>query len=210
MNDRSLTLTALLAVVMMSVGCDNDQPATPSAGGAKPAGAASASGLPDSLLLADKPDAVTPVTALRKSAKVGDTVAVRGYVGGSVDPFVPSRAILTVVDATLANPCVSDDGHCQTPWDYCCNLDDAIANMASVRVTDANGKVVRSGLRGFGGLDAHSEVIVVGKVAAVSDRNLTIDATGLWIGDVVRAGQVPAGTSHEHDDHEARDQAEHG
>ena len=115
MNKRSHLIVATLCVALLAVsGCQKSNESESTSSGAD-------SGLPASLFLAEAPTGVAPIATLKETAREGDTVTVRAIVGGKLKAYVTDRAVMTVIDVSVDNPCVSDDDHCHTPWDYCCN-----------------------------------------------------------------------------------------
>ncbi len=76
-------------------------------------------GLPANLLLAAKPDGAKDVFDAKQAAKEGDTIVIRGKIGGSKDPFVDGRAVFTLADPTKIIECSKREGDtCTTPEDY--------------------------------------------------------------------------------------------
>lgn len=137
-------------------------------------------GIPQDLLLETEPAGARGVAELLTSSAVGDEVVVAGWIGGSGSPLVAERAVMTVVDASVYNKCRAEEC-CETPWDYCCALEEAQAQMVSVRVVDAAGKIVPQGFEGFGGIDASRQVTVRGKISTLAEGVLVVDATGVWV-----------------------------
>lgn len=181
----SKRMSGILSAIFLAAavtGCDDasdtaSQPAVPQA-------ARGAQALPADLVLGEAPAGAKDVVAVKGEAKVGDTVVVRGRVGGSPSPLVEGRASFQLIDASLkacgeGNP----DDKCETPWDFCCEDPKAIAaHSASIQVVGADGRPMRSGLKGVGGLKPLSEVTVKGTVAQGSDSGaLVINATGLHV-----------------------------
>ncbi len=117
------------------------------------------------------------VVEAKAGAKPGETVVVRGRIGGNASPFVNGRAMFTIVDAAvLACSDVPGDG-CATPWDYCCEpASDIARNAATVRVVGGDGEVLRASLKGQGGLGELATVLVRGKVAQNDGMVLVLDA----------------------------------
>ena len=144
------------------------------------------SGLPDSVFLAEAPEGVRTITALKASAKEGDEVVVRVVVGGTEDPIVKGRASAAIIDASIENPCLSEDDHCPIPWDYCCTpQENRTANLATLRVTDETGAVLKADLEPR--IKPLTTLVVKGIVGPRPDEQvLTIDATGIYIEDGVR------------------------
>jgi hypothetical protein len=169
---------ALAGVVV--VGCDE----RPRSNGGQSAAPANAEALPASLALAEAPAGAQDVLAVRKEAKEGDAVVVRGRVGGSRSPFVEGHASMQIVDPSLK---ACGEGtpmdECKTPWDFCCSDSNEIAgHSASVQVIGADGKPLRASLQGFAGLKPLSKVTVKGVVAKSADSGaLVINATGVHV-----------------------------
>lgn len=177
--------TALLSILLLGVllivpaGCER-QASTPQAGGNA---AGSTATLPASLFAATAPEDARDVSEARKSKiNEGDIVTLRGVIGGSRQPFVPGRAVFTLMGSAL-KPCNEIPGdNCGTPWDYCCERrSDITANSATIRVVDAKGDPVRIDVKGQHGVKELSEVIVTGKVSAVESGVLVVDATSIHV-----------------------------
>jgi len=135
--------------------------------------------LPAELFQAAAPAEAKALSEVRPSAKVGDIVSFRGYVGGRVEPFVEGRSMFLVADAVQAAACV-DDMSCSTPWDSCCTASDVIAaNSATIQVVDVEGQVLKTGLNGKGGLAPGATVTVTGKVREAGDGAFIVDASGI-------------------------------
>ena len=172
-----------IALVAFVIGCDDRDTgahqATPT-----PAQASSADALPANLVVPEAPAGARDVVTLKKEAKAGDEIVVRGRVGGSVSPFVDGRASLQLIDTSLkacGEGTAMDD--CKTPWDYCCDdPKEVAAHSASVQVVGADGKPLRVGLQGVGGLKPLSVVTVKGTVAKAPDSGLVVNATAIHVG----------------------------
>jgi hypothetical protein len=138
----------------------------------------SSSDLPERFYLAESPPGAVDVGAAHASARDGDTVVVRGAVGGSESPFVEGLAAFTIVDPALKS-CVGDGMNCPTPWDYCC-VDPVTlsANGATVELRQ-DGQLLAASPRGFHGLEPLVTVLVQGTARRDAQGNLTIVATGL-------------------------------
>lgn len=103
---------------------------------------------------------------------------------GRKDPFVAGRAMLVLGDPAKLTSCdIKDCSECPTPWDVCCDDPDDIKNFtATVQVLDADGKLIKQGLKGNHGIKELSQLIVTGTVAEGSNAdNLLINATGIFI-----------------------------
>ena len=171
----------LAVIVSLFHGCDSGNKTPPRAsGGADGASAA----LPPALFLKSAPANAKDVGELLPAAKPGETVVIRGVIGGSEEPFVNHRAIMTIADRKLKSCAdMGDKDHCKTPWDYCCEPRESLkVNLASVQVVGADGKVVKADLKGQGGLDPLRKVVIEGKVAPESTKDaLVINATGVFV-----------------------------
>jgi len=181
--NRILAL-ALLPVLTLAA-CDKPAATTTtsstSSSATSPAAAAT-SILPASLFLTTAPADAKEVKAAKADAKVGDTITLHGRIGGSVNPFVDSRAVFTLMDMALPACNDNPDDHCTTPWDYCCETkSDIAANAATIQVTGADGLPLKTGLKGAGNLKELDELIVVGKVTqAEAGKVLVVKADGIY------------------------------
>lgn len=175
----TLTLTVTLSLGLLGCGeSGTDQAGTD--GNRNTPSSADAAAVPAGLFLAEAPEGATPVTELRASAKEGDEVVMHVYVGGSKSPMVAGRSVMTVVDASVNNTCTTEDDHCATPWDYCCDLQDAQKAMATVQVVDADGRPLALDLgNGVGPLALLTVKGTVGK--RVSADALVVNATGIFV-----------------------------
>ncbi|XAL99664.1 hypothetical protein OT109_19055 [Phycisphaeraceae bacterium D3-23] len=137
--------------------------------------------LPDGLFLASAPEGAQTIASLKENASEGDEVVVHVVVGGRMDPLVAGRASAAIIDAGLDNPCTGEDDHCQTPWDYCCTPpEDITANLATLQVVDAEGRVLAADLSDM--FQPMAVLTVRGVVGARPDPQvLTINATGIYI-----------------------------
>lgn len=161
-----------------AAGCDTGSKSPPPSGSS-----AATAALPATLFLKSAPANAREVGELTSSAKPGESVIVRGVIGGSEEPFVNHRAIMTIADRKLKTCADMECGTCKTPWDYCCEPRESLrANMASVQVVDADGRVMKADLKGQGGLDPMRKVVIEGKVAPESTKDaLVINATGVFV-----------------------------
>jgi hypothetical protein len=143
-----------------------------------------ASGL-QNLLLDTAPEGAVTINALRTSAKVGDSVAFSGKLIGGDPVLIDSRAIMTLGDPAKLTSCdlMGEDDHCQTPWDVCCDdSDDIKQNIVTVQAVDADGRPLKEGFRGLGGIEELSQVVVLGTVAeGSSDENMIVNLSGVYV-----------------------------
>ncbi len=141
--------------------------------------------LPAGFFLRSAPEGkIEELSALKKagSVKAGDSVILRGRVGGSVRPFVAGRAVMTLVGSALKACNEKADDACKTPWDYCCDTrEEILANSATIQVVDDKGQILRTDLKGRRGLGELATVTVVGTVAVAKGQVLVVNATGLHV-----------------------------
>jgi hypothetical protein len=164
-------LMMVSAVAVLGAGGCNRQSGAPEA-------------LPPGLVLSEAPGGAADIAAIRNSAKVGAEVVLRGRVGGNEEPVESGVASFRLVDVSL-KPCTEggEMPKCATPWDYCCDdFDKLQAHSATVRVVNADGRPLRAGMSGIGGLKPLGEVTVKGTVATADEgRPLVIHATGIYV-----------------------------
>jgi len=176
-------LVAAAVLVASATGCE-DRGAVQSGSNPSAQSASAPEALPAGFVLSEAPTGAKDVVALKKDAKPGDEVVLRGRVGGSPSPFVDGRASMQVIDKAL-KACGEGTAmdECKTPWDYCCDdPKEVAAHSASVQVVGADGKPLRAGLKGVGGLKPLSEVTVRGTVAKGADSGvLVVNATGIHV-----------------------------
>ncbi len=133
-------------------------------------------------VIASKP---TPIPQARTQFKAGDSVTLTGLIMGVPDPFVEGRAAFVLGDEGTLTPCdLRDKDKCKTPWDLCCDPASVRqSGTATIQILDANGKPVRTGLKGVNDLKELSRVTVAGVVAANSSQDsFIVNATAIHIG----------------------------
>jgi hypothetical protein len=138
--------------------------------------------LPAGFFAEKQPPNAKDVSEARKAGtmKVGDEVTLRGRIGGSKDPFVAGRAVLTLMGRALKACNENPDDNCSKPWDYCCETKgDILANSVTVQVVDAKGQVLRTDMKGRRGMKELSEIVVVGKVASADGKAVVVNATAV-------------------------------
>ena len=167
-------LILLSAICVLSLSCrdSNDSQAL-----------TSSSGLPDSLFLTAAPTGIQTVSSLKEKASEGDEVVIKAVVGGRNKVFVNNRAVMTVIDAALDNPCTGEDDHCKTPWDYCCTpSDELLPNMTSVQILGPDNRPLAIDLSRIENLKPLTTLVIQGTVGPRADqRTLLINATGIFI-----------------------------
>lgn len=169
----------VVLALLIWAGCEKQAPAPAGADAA----AAPPAKLPEGFFLAAAPADAVELAAAKQAAKAGDAVVVHGRIGGGKDPFVESRAMFTLADMSMKTCSERHGDGCTTPWDYCCEPgENVIANTATVQVVDADGRPLKLGLNGVGGLKPASELIVRGKVSQKPDeKTLVIDAVAVYV-----------------------------
>lgn len=129
------------------------------------------------------PEQVLTVAEARRNPVPGETLAIRGQIGGTVHPFTQGYATFVLADESLVF-CdeMGDADHCPTPWDACCEDPDKLAaSRASVQFLAGNGRPFPFSLKGVAGLKESDALIVTGTVAEGSNPdNLIINANGFY------------------------------
>jgi hypothetical protein len=118
------------------------------------------------------------VLEARQSFKIGESILVKGRIGGIRKPFSEHFSSLVLTDdSTETCERISGDG-CPTPWDACCvGRDKLIAARLTVQIVDEKGRPFEMPLRDVKGLKELDSLRVQGKVAKGSDeKNLMINA----------------------------------
>jgi hypothetical protein len=162
-------------------GCDRDDTASSGTANTNATATAPADAAPVGLILASAPADAKDINALKAAAKEGDEVTLRGRVGGREEPFVDGRAVFQLVDMSIKNCKEIEGDACKTPWDYCCEPDVG-KSSATVQVVGADGKPLKTGLKGVGGLQPLAEVTVKGKVGKTQEgAPLVVNATGIHV-----------------------------
>lgn len=170
---------AMAACLAMGVaGCEKSKP-TDKPTTKAPEQGTTAAVIPASYFAASEPASAKGIDEIKKSAKVGDQVVLRGRIAGRVDPFTQGRAEFMMTDMTLP---VCEDG-CETPWDHCCDDAKTIAShAATVQLVGDDGQVIKASVKGVHGVAPNAELVVVGKVAKLDDAgNMVVDAKQVWV-----------------------------
>ena len=141
---------------------------------------ASSVSLPKGLFVKSLDGAISVVDA--RKLKGGDKVTLKGKVIGASNVFVENRALMIIGDPSVLTSCDEkpEDG-CETPWDVCCDDEKAIkTSTLSVQVLGADGKILKTGLKGKGGLKELSYVVIKGTVSKDSTMDsMTINAESI-------------------------------
>ena len=108
------------------------------------------------------------IAETKPTLAAGDTVTLKGKVMGTMHPFVDGRAAVVIGDDTTINSCdLMPDDHCRTPWDACCVASEILqAGTAMIQIVDAEGQVVKRGLKGIEGMRELSRMRVSGTVVS--------------------------------------------
>lgn len=135
------------------------------------------------LISQEKPANAVTVTALKKTAKVGDKVTFYGQIGGVPAPFVEGRAMMVVADHTQLKACADTCGGCPTPWDFCCEPSDKRqAHTLTVQFLDDNGQLVRESFETLAGVKGNAIAYFTGLVAEGStDTLMTVNLSELYV-----------------------------
>jgi len=168
------TLLAL-ALVFTLISCKKEEQATQSASATE--------SLPAGLFVKAPPAGAVDVVVARKSAKDGERIVIKGWVGGQKEPLAVNRAIMTIADMGLPTCDKTPMDTCETPWDSCCQPPDEIsAKRISVQVVGNDGRPLKTGLRGAGGVTPTKHVVVAGiaKMTPGSD-SLVVEAQQLYV-----------------------------
>lgn len=143
-----------------------------------------ASDLGAALFLDQAPVGALSVAEGRVQLSPGDEAVIEGQIGGTVEPFLTGYAGFILADAEVmfCNE-ISEDDHCPTPWDACCeDIDQLKARRLSVQFIDAGGNPIEGDLRASGQLKELDHVVVVGTVAESSTpENMIIHAQKLAV-----------------------------
>lgn len=138
----------------------------------------------ESIIVKSEPAGAQSITEIRKAVEVGKEITLSGKVMGRKDPFVEGRALLMLGDSAMITSCDLRPGDsCVTPWDVCCDDNDVIkASTATIQVVDANGKLLKEGLKGVNGIKELSQLVVTGTIAEGSNAdNLLVNAKAIYV-----------------------------
>ena len=139
--------------------------------------------LPASLFVTAPPQAPLDIGAAKKSAKDGESIVLRGRIGGQREPLAANRAVMTLADLSLPTCDKTPMKSCDTPWDSCCEPSDVVAaHSVTVQVSRPDGKPLKIGLNGEHGIKPGKEVVVAGTARRLGDENsLTIDVKQIFV-----------------------------
>lgn len=138
------------------------------------------------LFLQDTPGPAQPIAEVVQSAQAGDSVTVSGQIGGTTEPFGEGYALFMLADESLVfcNE-MSDEDHCPTPWDACCEDPDKLRNSrAMIQIIDDAGEVRTQSLKNQAGLRELEPIVLSGTVIrSHADGGLVINARKLYRGE---------------------------
>lgn len=183
-----ISVFAVLIGLALFVGCDRDgnKGASKQQGGEGKPSAASGEALPAGLVLAAAPEGAKDVAATKAEATKDREVVVKGVIAGAKEPIAENRAMFTLADVTLETCDKMPGETCTTPWDACCTEPAKIAAKSmTVQVVGADGKPLKAGLKGVGGIAPLKQVVVKGKVRSADGEGekkvVTLDASGIHV-----------------------------
>ncbi len=136
------------------------------------------------ILLSEEPANAIDIVDMRKTAAPGDPVVFTGKAMGGHDIFLEGRAIMILGDPNKITSCDLNHGeNCSTPWDVCCDDPEIIkSSIVTVQIADADGKPLKTTLKGLGGIKELTSVVVTGQVAKGSNKdNMIVNATGIYV-----------------------------
>lgn len=145
---------------------------------------------------------VKQISTVFADPEPGREVVIGGEVMGRMQPFVEGRAMVVLGDPTKVTPCNRRPGDtCETPWDLCCDSPEAIRSaIATVQFVDGEGKIIKSGLKGFNGIEELTYLTVAGTIADGSNaENLLINAREMFVASESPYKDSPPVSGHGHD-----------
>ena len=130
-------------------------------------------------LLTQAPSNSVDVAAAKRSVTEGQTIVIRGRIGGSANPITLESGVLLLMDPAIP-PCSDNPSDaCVIPWDYCCETPDTkIANTATIQLRDASGTPIALTPTDLAPLDT---LIIIGTVGPRPNKEtLMIYATNIY------------------------------
>jgi hypothetical protein len=176
---RTKTTLALLTTAALALGACGEGGSASDDAGPRSAPPATQATQGASWVLASMPENPRDVADAKADAAEGQTIVVRGRIGGRAEPITADSPVFTIMDPAVPHCGEKDDDHCPIPWDYCCETPESIrANSATVLLVDAEGSPLA--IDPTTELEPLDEVLVVGTVAPRPHADvLTIRATGV-------------------------------
>ena len=105
--------------------------------------------------------------------------------------------MMIVADPSLVScELMSDNDHCDTPEDYCCEDPDKLSHsLATIRFMENDIDVYPFSVEGDHGLETLKYVVVSGKVKDINENGLFIvDANQIWVGGKPHYGDLRSGS----------------
>ncbi len=168
---RHVAVTVAVLIVVFGVGIRANAQAGPVRG-------PDSQSLPPDLFVKQPPPNPVGVGEARQRAEEGKPVVLHGRIGGVAQPFADKYAMFLLADMQLMPPTHS----CASPWDFCSEPREKVqANLATIRVVDATGKLVKVPLQGVQGLKPLGEVVVQGTVAKRDQSVLIVNASTIFV-----------------------------
>ncbi|MBC8309858.1 MAG: hypothetical protein ISR75_06035 [Phycisphaerales bacterium] len=184
-----LLLTTILASILIGCGGTTENKATAPEQVTK---------LPESFFTTERPRDVKDLVEVKKTAKKGDEVTFLSRIGGRKNSsFVPTLSMMIVADPALKScEVMSEEDHCATPEDYCCEDRDLLrAGLGTIRFMDESGDAYPFSVDGDHGLEILKYVVITGKVHDISDNgNFIVDASRVWVGGKPLYSDLRAGS----------------
>lgn len=134
----------------------------------------------------EAPEGARHISEIFADPTPGREIVVSGEIMGRSEPFIDGRAMVVLGDPTKITPCNRIPGDlCPTPWDNCCDDPDVLKkSVATIQFLDEEGKVLKTGLKGFKGIKELSYLTIKGEIAEGSNpNNLLISADSFHITD---------------------------
>jgi hypothetical protein len=162
----------LSATILLLAACKETQTTATPSGDASSADKA----LIETVLKTAPKGEAKPIKDVKATARPGDEVTLTGRIMGNVKPFVEGRAAFIVADSSIITACSDKPGdECETPWDACCDSpEDKKKAIATIQIVNAEGRVLKQGVEGTGGLANLATVNVSGQVADGSGGDVLI------------------------------------
>jgi hypothetical protein len=171
----------VLATALSPIGCGAGKNETANLRPGEKASAEPSASLPEGLFLREAPESPTDVGEALKTAQEGDSIAIRGRIGGVKEPFTKNRAIFVLCDNKLQACSEHHMDGCPTPWDMCC-AQDRLDNLASIQISDADGRPLKFELKGRDEFRPLNVLVIKGRVGPRPDpKTLLIHADGIFV-----------------------------
>lgn len=157
-------ITIVLSALALA-GCTR-QETDPSGNGSKQA----VSGPGASLLLESPPAGFLDLNEAVAASTPGGPIVAKGRIGGRRDPISTGFAAFVLADESIEFCDETNDDHCPTPWDACCEDPDKIRqSLAFVQIGGPDGMPLDLNPRTVFGLKENQTVIVLGRLSPESE-----------------------------------------